>query len=255
MKHGDFTQLADSYSKYRPGYSDKVLDAIVGLLPQSPGKSIFADVGAGTGIWTRLVAQRGFQQVYAIEPNSEMRKHGILDSQDMAIEWIEGNGESVGLPNNSLDFLSMASSFHWVDFKKGIEEFTRVLKPGGLFVALWNPRLTKETSILREIQEFLEQLKPNMKRVSSGNSKFTENLYDNIWATDKFSDIVYLEAKHKIWMSKETYIGVWKSVNDVRVQLGEEKFDEFLKFIDTTIGNKEGLETFYLTRAWCNIIK
>lgn len=31
MKHGDFTQLADNYSRYRPGYSPFVLETFLRL--------------------------------------------------------------------------------------------------------------------------------------------------------------------------------------------------------------------------------
>jgi hypothetical protein len=79
MKHGDFTTLADACSKYQPGYSEKVLDAMIGMLLGGPGESDFVDVGAGTGIWTRMVANKGFRCVYAVEPNCEIRKHGVHD--------------------------------------------------------------------------------------------------------------------------------------------------------------------------------
>lgn len=33
MKHGDFTELAENYAKYRPGYSPLILDSVCALLP------------------------------------------------------------------------------------------------------------------------------------------------------------------------------------------------------------------------------
>ena len=51
-------------------------------------------------------------------------------------------------------------------------------------------------------------------------------------------------------MSPERYIGAWRSVNDLRVQLGVEKFNIFLDFIEAKVMGLESIEATYLTRAW-----
>lgn len=136
MKHGDFTALAGDYARYRPGYAPSVVTAILAL-PERPLAQIdAADVGAGTGIWTMMLAARGLHSITAVEPNDEMRREGILASRKMNISWRNGTGEVTGLASESVDFVSMASSFHWVDFNKACTEFQRILRRGGRFVAL-----------------------------------------------------------------------------------------------------------------------
>ncbi|MFD6951333.1 methyltransferase domain-containing protein [Nocardiopsis sp. NPDC060348] len=54
-------------------------------------------------------------------------------------------GEDTGLPSHSCDIVTMASSFHWVDFDAGLKEFHRILRPGGWFVALGVTRLIEVT--------------------------------------------------------------------------------------------------------------
>src|SRR5690349_1749847 len=58
LKLGDFTNLAENYSRYRPGYSRSVRDALLALCAREPAALEVADVGAGTGIWSRLMAER-----------------------------------------------------------------------------------------------------------------------------------------------------------------------------------------------------
>jgi hypothetical protein len=51
-------------------------------------------------------------------------------------------------------------------------------------------------------------------------------------------------------MSPERYLGAWRSVNDLRVQLGSDKFDTFLAFVEQRIAGLKVIEATYLTRAW-----
>lgn len=251
MKHGDFTLLAENYAQYRPGYSPFVLDAFLSL-----GDTRFkergnkcADVGAGTGIWTRQLAARGLS-LYAIEPNDAMREAGQKQSEGLDIAWRKGSAEETGLPDASVDMACMASSFHWPDFAKAVAEFDRILKPGGLFMALWNTRRFEVNPLLVEIEEYLHKLVPELKRVSSGRSEFCEGLTDRLAQCGKFEDVLYLEGLHTEKQTPERYIGLWESVNDVRVQAGEERFRQFLVHIREVTANLKEIDAQYLTRAW-----
>ncbi len=51
-------------------------------------------------------------------------------------------------------------------------------------------------------------------------------------------------------MSPKRYLGAWRSVNDLRVQLGPNKFDKFLKFVEEHTAGLKLIEATYLTRSW-----
>jgi ubiquinone/menaquinone biosynthesis C-methylase UbiE len=222
LKAGDFTGLAKDYSQHRPDYCPSVLKALLGLLDKPTAEVDFVDVGAGTGIWTRMVHAAGARSVTAVEPNDDMRQNGAADCQHTHIRWLAGSAEATGLPDASADLLSMASSFHWANFYSATKEFHRVLRAGGRFTALWNPRLIEVNPLLVEIEAHLDTLRPNIKRVSSGRSGITETLTEQLWASPCLEDVVYLEGRHVIEMTPERYLGAWRSVNDLRVQLGPE---------------------------------
>jgi tRNA1(Val) A37 N6-methylase TrmN6 len=74
MKHGDFTSLAGDYARFRPGYAPSVITALLALVSRPVAEIDAADVGAGTGIFTMMLAAYDLHSITAVEPNDEMRR-------------------------------------------------------------------------------------------------------------------------------------------------------------------------------------
>ena len=250
MRHGDFSGLAGNYAKFRAGYASQVATALLGYVGCSISGIDAVDVGAGTGIWTRMLAVRGVRSIVAVEPNDDMREQGIETSRGTNVAWRKGSAESTGLPDGSADLVTMASSFHWANFEKACAEFDRILRPGGVFAALWNPRLIEANPLLVEIESEITRLKPDVRRVSSGRSGITEHLTDMLSSKPHFKDVLYLEGRHTVSQTPEQYLGAWRSVNDLQVQLGPELFRKFLDGTKNRIAGLKAIQTTYLTRAW-----
>jgi len=250
MRHGDFTGLARDYAMFRPGYAPQVATAILGYLGRDTASVDAADVGAGTGIWTRALAACGLRSVTAVEPNDDMREQGVESSRSTGITWCKGSAEATGLADSAVDLVTMASSFHWADFDRACDEFHRILRPGGVFAALWNPRLIETNPLLVEIEAEITRLKPDVRRVSSGRSGITERLTERLSTKPQFVNILYLEGRHVMRQTAPQYLGTWRSVNDLRVQLGPELFQRFLDFVAQRTAAVPVIETTYLTRAW-----
>lgn len=252
MKLGDFTGLAQNYSQYRAGYSNTVLHNFLNQFSKPASDLVAADVGAGTGIWTRQLARAGLKQVFAIEPNEDMRSQGAADSKEIpAISFHEGAGDATNLDDVSVDMVSMASSFHWVDFETGTREFHRILNDGGFFLALWNPRVITEGTLLAEIEDLAHNLAGSRERVSSGRSGRAEKMTSLLESSPLFDNVKYMEDTHTVRQSLEHYIGVWRSVNDLQTRMGSANFNEFLSKIEKMVIDNGGyVETTYATRAW-----
>jgi ubiquinone/menaquinone biosynthesis C-methylase UbiE len=186
---GDFTHLAQQYAKYRPGYSETVLRAILGVINPQQRDIHCVDVGAGTGIWTRLLAKQLNQSIIAIEPNDAMRAEGQVENGVLDIIWRKGAAEQTGLPNQSVDLVSMASSFHWADFDRATQEFHRILKPDGYFLILWNPRHLENNPLLLDIEQYIFKLNPAINRISSGKSKHIDEITKKLSLSPLFDDM------------------------------------------------------------------
>ncbi|WP_063748464.1 class I SAM-dependent methyltransferase [Fischerella sp. PCC 9605] len=128
-----FYERETDYVKYRPSYPADAINAILeGLGERS--QLVAADIGAGTGIASRLLAERGVR-VIAIEPNTSMRQ--AADTHPL-IEFSDATAEATKLPNASVDLLTCFQAFHWFDPAPTLSEFRRILKPSGRLALVWN---------------------------------------------------------------------------------------------------------------------
>ena len=132
-----FSSRARDYARYRPGYPPSAYDAILEGLGR-PADLWAADVGAGTGISARALAERGLR-VIAVEPNAAMRAQAPPHPR---IEWRSGTGEATTIDASTLDLVLCAQSFHWFKAQTALAEFRRVLRPGGRVALMWNHRAT-----------------------------------------------------------------------------------------------------------------
>jgi ubiquinone/menaquinone biosynthesis C-methylase UbiE len=149
-----FSDRVENYVRYRPGYPAEVLELLRSECGLSSG-NIIADIAAGTGAFTRLLLENG-NSVFAVEPNAEMREMGMqqLESYDRFVS-IAGTAEETTLRSASVDFVTAAQAAHWFDLPRARAEFTRILKPDGWCVLIWNERRTGSTPFLREYEEML----------------------------------------------------------------------------------------------------
>ncbi len=134
-----FTGRSEDYVKYRPSYPDALLEAISDRCPLRAGTMV-ADVGAGTGIFSEALLERGCT-VLSVEPNADMRNAAsdYLRKFGNALV-LPGTGEATGLVPQSVDLVTVAQAFHWMSPSDTRTEFSRILKPGGWVALLWNER-------------------------------------------------------------------------------------------------------------------
>jgi ubiquinone/menaquinone biosynthesis C-methylase UbiE len=127
-----FGAAADEYERARPTYPDAAVDW---LLPA--GVETVLDLGAGTGKLTRALVSRGLD-VIAVEPLEDMR--AILERELPDVRALAGTAESIPVPDASVDAVTAAQAWHWVDESRALPEVARVLRPGGALCLIWNRR-------------------------------------------------------------------------------------------------------------------
>lgn len=127
---GAFGAVAGEYDRLRSGPSPEALDW---LLPADATDAL--EVGAGTGILTRLLVER-IGHVTAVEPDERMR--AVLSTTTAGADVRAGVAEELPVENSSCDVVIAASAWHWVDEARAVPEVARVLRPGGRLALVWS---------------------------------------------------------------------------------------------------------------------
>ncbi len=127
-----FAVRAGDYARFRPSYPAAAIDAILSGLGD-PAQLDVVDLGAGTGISLRLLAERGCRAL-GIEPGGEMREQARAADLDVR----EGSATATGLPSASVDLVTAFQAFHWFANAPAVAEIARILRPGARLALAWN---------------------------------------------------------------------------------------------------------------------
>lgn len=150
-----FDGKGEIYARFRPSYPKEMIDFLYTEAGLSPNAAI-ADIGAGTGILTRLLLERG-STVFAVEPNADMRRQAETALKDCsACRFLCGNAEHTMLPDHCVDFVTAAQAFHWFDREQFKAECRRILKRSGKVILIWNCR-DEASALVQENAEVNKQ--------------------------------------------------------------------------------------------------
>ncbi|WP_026332291.1 class I SAM-dependent methyltransferase [Deinococcus apachensis] len=152
-----FLGRAEVYAAARPSYA-----AALGLWLKERGllSGGVADIGAGTGLFTRLLLAHGVK-IHAVEPNPEMRAQlapalaGETTAGCLTVH--DGTSEATGLPDASVSLVAAAQAAHWFTPEPTIREFRRILQPASFVLLVWNDWRGEETGFNKAYGETVRQ--------------------------------------------------------------------------------------------------
>ncbi len=145
-----FSVTVDDYAARRPSYPLPFVDALVGALAVPPGARA-VDLGAGTGISTRLFAARGLTGLVGVEPNAAMRA-----AAEPGTPLVDGTAEALPFEPRSVHAALAAQSFHWFRHDEALDALAAALVPGGRLAIVWN--LRDASPLMDAYEAWLERL-------------------------------------------------------------------------------------------------
>jgi len=172
-----FSDRVDNYVKFRPSYPGEAINCLIDKTGVVTASTI-ADIGSGTGKFTQLLVSRGLQ-VYAVEPNKNMRHAAEKDMCDYSgFNSVNGSAEETTLPDHGIDLITVAQAFHWFNREKCGAEFKRILKPGGKVALIWNRRDKGGSEFMLEYEHTIKHIHggevPNFAHDTITDSVFGE---------------------------------------------------------------------------------
>lgn len=135
------------YNVFTDEANEKIIDMIIKLLKPSH-YSPLVDLGCGSGIFTQMLASRGFECI-GVDLSHTLLQRGKVQRPDVA--FIQADVETLPFSDNSVETIVLSCLIHHLpDPSQCIQELYRVLKPNGRFVAFDPNRLNPFMYLYRD---------------------------------------------------------------------------------------------------------
>lgn len=99
-------------------------------MAQTERPGLVVDLGAGTGLSTRVWAGRA-DEVVGVDANPRMIERAHRMTRGPNIRFVEGFAAATGLPAGQADIVTCSQSFHWMEPEPVLVEAARMLRAGG----------------------------------------------------------------------------------------------------------------------------
>jgi SAM-dependent methyltransferase len=206
-----FGAAARLYDARRPRYPAQLIDD---LLMQ--GARTVLDVGAGTGIASEQLLERGVN-VLAVEPDPRMAE--VARGKAIPIEI--GTFENWYPAERRFDLVVFGSSFHWVNPDIALPKAHRLLSSGGRLALMWNhlvpihPTRSDLAEIYRDYMDAGSPLADGLSNGTIDTEHRTDGLIDSIaavgftveqrtyprddhYATEQWLDLAFTYSNHLV---------------------------------------------------------
>lgn len=195
MNEEKFTGKADFYEKFRPSYPDLLID----FLYENAKCETVADIGAGTGKFTRCLLKKPWQ-IIAVEPNADMREK-LSGIEGISI--VNAPAENTRLAAHSIGLVTAAQAFHWFDEDRFKSECKRILTDGGRLAVIWNNFI--EEGLAARQMELCRKFCLDL--VLGNTKKRPEWDRDRFLSSGYFSELDYAEFIGERIFDHESFIG------------------------------------------------
>lgn len=142
-----FSNGSAAYAAHRPAYPMKLVDELAKICP---GHQLALDCGCGTGQLSVLLTER-FDKVVATDASSTQIENAQRHER---VTYCTALAENSGLPDASVDLITVAQAAHWLDLDKFYAEVRRVARPNAAIALITYGLLHIDNAVERIVQHF-----------------------------------------------------------------------------------------------------
>jgi len=199
-----FGEANKEYKKYRPTYPDTLFETIMESV-SVPYKKVL-DIGAGTGISTRILAEI-FEEVIAIEPDERMISAGNFGDNVNVINECTENARI----NETFNLITAGNAFYWMEAELVLPQIHGWLKENGIFAAYrYNLPLTDNEEVNKVICRESEM---NWDHYRHERLRDTGYTYRNINVSSLFQNVKLINIDNVVPLVTEALVGFFASTS------------------------------------------
>ncbi len=210
-----FKGTAPYYSRYRPGYPDAMISAVVSRFGLD-GTGKLLDLGCGTGQLLLPLAPH-VQTAIGMDPEPEMLSEAARVADEAGIEnvdFFEGGSLDLQRYRNRLDGLrltTMGRAFHWMDSDATLRALGSLTVPGGGVVLcgescdIWDSQRDWQLAVRDVIQRWLG----SDRRAGSGTYKAATSYepWSDVLARSPFKRFEVLRTEYTRQLDLDGVVG------------------------------------------------
>lgn len=206
-----FSTLANSYAAFRPGYPPAFIDSIARL---APARALAWDCATGSGQAAVQLAEH-FDAVLATDASRDQLSRATPHPR---VTYRAAEEQAAGAADASVDLITVAQAFHWLDRPRFFDEVRRALKPGGV-LAVWCYGRVRIAPDVDAVMEWFEE-----RRIGPFRSPALElmrNEYRDI--PFPFAEIAMPPSSMHATMTRAQFLGFvgsWSAVAAARAEAG-----------------------------------
>ncbi|MHC4044844.1 class I SAM-dependent methyltransferase [Bradyrhizobium sp. 23AC] len=235
-----FNETLATDFQVRPGYATEALQYLNAELCERGGRARVADVGAGTGIFTRQIARlvTNAAVIVGIEPSDAMRRVAGMQSSTRPIEYVAGSAEELPLPATPYDAVTAAMAAHRFNRPIFFNRLPLMLRPGGLIAFIDNLPRDNPSKLHDRYLTLQERYVSSFRRGMNTDGKTNDYLFldlvKELSEHGGFHDIRSLQWNNDHHVDEATFIAFANSSTiSLRVieQIGKAEFDARIREI------------------------
>jgi SAM-dependent methyltransferase len=213
-----FSTASAGYAAHRPTYPAALVDELAAISPDN-GRAL--DCGCGTGQLSVLLAKR-FDEVVATDASAAQIEKA---EPCRGVTYRTALAEDSGLPNASVDLITVAQAAHWLDLERFYAECKRIARPNAAIALITYGVLHVEGEVDAAVQKFYyETIGPYWPQ----ERRHVENGYASLQFP--FREAVLPAFSIEVsWTRDELvgYLNTWSAVRSAEKALGKNPVDQF----------------------------
>lgn len=244
----DFARTAKDYAQHRVGFPLAFFDRLEeeGLLKK---ESKVLDLGTGTGLLAREMAQRGAEVVGLDQAGSLLEEAIRLDKEaGVEVRYVEAAAEAMGLEEESFDLIVAGQCWHWFERPTVLRQIKNLLNPGGILVIAHFDWLPIPGSVVEATEALILKYSPAWD-LGGGSGLYPHWLPD--LSVEGFGGIRTESFDLEVPYSPEAWRGRIRASAGVSASLSQQRVDSFDKEMEDMLTSRYPQDPLWVPhRIW-----